>query len=418
MTASKSSALISIFAKIFKKMKTFGLHARAGGGSMVIVLASSFLPAGYAQVIDTGDKVGIGVTEPLEKLHINGSIRGGQFGGALRISTGNGYLDLGPRNTGWAHLETDRPLFYFSKSIHIDGALSSYNTLNLNFQTNGFSRMTILNSNGNIGIGTLIPTARLHIPNGDLIVGGGESLTNNLNATLYVKSRGDNSTTYPFYIGKQSSGQDLFWVRGDGNGYFLGNLGIGTGTGNPAAKLHISGGHLLIDAGSNSKIFTGTGTSELNRYLELLNSPGLQSASGFKAGGILVSDQYSYANPGKNDLVVKGNVSVGTASSQGYKMTIAGKAIAEEVVVKLQANWPDYVFDNEYNLASLSKVEEFIRANKHLPDVPTADEVKANGLSLGEMNAILLKKVEELTLYVIEKQKEIKGLKKGLTENK
>jgi hypothetical protein len=100
-----------------------------------------------------------------------------------------------------------------------------------------------------------------------------------------------------------------------------------------------------------------------------------------------------------------GNVAIGTIDPKGYRLAIAGKAVAEEIVVKLQANWPDYVFEKDYELPPLEEVEEYIQANNHLPDVPTAEEVKANGLSLGEMNAILLKKVEELTLYVIELKK-------------
>lgn len=107
-------------------------------------------------------------------------------------------------------------------------------------------------------------------------------------------------------------------------------------------------------------------------------------------------------NQGRMLIDANGNVAIGTNDSKGYKLAVLGKAVAEEIVVKLQANWPDYVFEDQYRLSLLSELEEFIKANKHLPDVPTADEVKENGLSLGEMNAMLLKKVEELTLYVIE----------------
>lgn len=104
-----------------------------------------------------------------------------------------------------------------------------------------------------------------------------------------------------------------------------------------------------------------------------------------------------------------GDVAIGTNDPKGYKLAVAGKAVAEEINVKIQATWPDYVFDSHYKIPVLSELEQFILANKHLPDVPTAQEVKQNGLSLGEMNAILLKKVEELTMYMIEQNKRLES---------
>ena len=68
--------------------------------------------------------------------------------------------------------------------------------------------------------------------------------------------------------------------------------------------------------------------------------------------------------------------------------------------------WPDYVFDDGYELLSLSALAQYVEHHKHLPEVPTAEEVEQNGVSLGEMNSILLKKMEELTLYVLELKKE------------
>ena len=107
-----------------------------------------------------------------------------------------------------------------------------------------------------------------------------------------------------------------------------------------------------------------------------------------------------------------GVVSIGTLTAPtGYKLAVGGKAIAEEIVIKLQANWPDYVFENSFKLTPLNQLESYVKANKHLPEVPTAAEVDANGLQLGEMNMILLKKVEELTLYIIEQDKIIQNQK-------
>lgn len=112
-----------------------------------------------------------------------------------------------------------------------------------------------------------------------------------------------------------------------------GQVGIGTST--PEAKLHIKDGHLLIDNslnGGNASIFTGTGTTELSRYLQIINSPGLLNASGLKAGGLLVADTYTYANPTKNDLVVKGKVAVGKPTPV-YDLDVAGTINASNILV-------------------------------------------------------------------------------------
>ena len=201
--------------------------------------------------------------------------------------------------------------------------------------------------------------------------------------------------------------RDMTFRTGSGNLIIFPSLGgnVGIGTKQPLQKLDIRG-NILLDAGGNATIFTGTGTSELNRYLNLLNSPNKTSASGLKAGGVLVSDSYAYANPGKNDLIVKGNVGIGTASTFGYKLAVNGAIGAKEVKVETTSPWPDYVFEPTYQLTPLTKVAQFITENKHLPEVPSAKEVATNGINLGEMDATLLRKIEELTLYLIEVNKE------------
>ena len=112
---------------------------------------------------------------------------------------------------------------------------------------------------------------------------------------------------------------DGIWALSGGNAFYNGGL-VGIGTSSPAAKLDVRGS-LVLDAGGSPGVFTGTGNVELNRYLFLLNSPTLASASGLKAGGILVADSFSYANPSKNNLIVKGSVGIGTPTP-GAKLTV------------------------------------------------------------------------------------------------
>jgi len=106
-----------------------------------------------------------------------------------------------------------------------------------------------------------------------------------------------------------------------------------------------------------------------------------------------------------------GNMGIGTQDTRGYKLAVSGNMIAESVKVQLRSAWPDYVFAKDYTLPSLEETEKHIKEKGHLPGIPSAAEVKNNGIDLGEMNAKLLEKIEELTLHLIQKDKLIESLK-------
>ncbi|PWV56444.1 hypothetical protein [Chitinophaga sp. S165] len=112
-----------------------------------------------------------------------------------------------------------------------------------------------------------------------------------------------------------------------------------------------------------------------------------------------------FNGPGTNYYA--GSLGIGTTVTGTSKLAVEGTIAARRIKVTQAGSWPDFVFEQEYKLPSLSKVEAYIKANKHLPDVPSAAEVKKDGQDVGEMNRILLQKIEELTLHLIEQEKKI-----------
>ncbi len=191
-----------------------------------------------------------------------------------------------------------------------------------------------------------------------------------------------------------------------------GNVGIGM---NPSAKLHVDGtiqakSYITVDAPGGS-------------YRVAMNGMTDGYITGRNNGG---DSKFSIRSNG-NSFFNGGNVGIGTENPDA-KLTVKGTVHAEEVKVDLSVPGPDYVFENDYPLPSLDEVAIYIGEHKHLPEVPSAKEMEANGVELGEMNMVLLRKVEELTLYVIElkrendqqreqtmrQQQEIEKLKKAL----
>lgn len=101
-----------------------------------------------------------------------------------------------------------------------------------------------------------------------------------------------------------------------------------------------------------------------------------------------------------------------------YQLAISGNILASKVVVKNSTNWPDYVFKPDYTLPSLCEVEQYIKINGHLQDIPNEKEIADKGIDVGSIEEKLLKKVEELTLYLIQQQKRIEELEEKVKQIK
>ncbi|TDM00645.1 MAG: hypothetical protein C4K58_04360 [Flavobacteriaceae bacterium] len=197
-----------------------------------------------------------------------------------------------------------------------------------------------------------------------------------------------------------------------------GNVGIGTAT--PAAKLDVIGNIISQNGTSGGGSFhLGNISHGLTREVNYANDVTLYTGDG---GINFATTQAPWGIPKSSDIKMRimnnGNVGIGTTNPDA-KLTVNGTVHAKEVKVDL--NVPaDYVFEKyytgkstlkeDYQMPTLAEIEAFTKANKHLPNLPSAKEIQEKGLNLGEMNNLLLQKIEELTLYTIEQDKQIKEL--------
>lgn len=312
---------------------------------------------------------------------------------------------------------------------HLNGYALSFGT---GANGNRLERMHIDN-NGNIGIGTSTPQS----PWSRVL-----QVYDYNNAAISVKT-----PVRDWQIGTAATGGLMFVDNtADGTPSRLtlssnGNVGVGTSTPLESLNnmgLHIGrGGHstlVLGDPAGGAGGFVQTSDNRhrvwigANLYDDVNNSwRSLQPSKG--AAGISVqADQGGwgteidfYASEDgsltpRMTILANGNVGIGTIDPKGYRLAVNGDAIFTKIKVKQYSNWPDYVFASNYNLPTLAEVEKFIRDNSHLPGVPSAKEVEKNGLDLGDNQALLLKKIEELTLYMIELKKTNDKMEKRMGE--
>ncbi len=216
---------------------------------------------------------------------------------------------------------------------------------------------------------------------------------------------------FPFFVA-QSFGQN--WTL-TGNNIYNNNSGyVGIGNSTPSNLLEVGknmmGPQVIIHnfGGGGGAGFTMIDdASTANWKFKATAAGGFKIRDHANGLNVLVME----ANAAANAIYVKagGNVGIGE-TNPSYKLSVNGNIGCKEVEVTL-TGWSDFVFANDYKLRSLDEVESYIKENHHLPDVPSEKEVLKNGVNVGEMNSTLLRKIEELTLYMIELKKENEQMK-------
>ncbi len=364
--------------------------------------------------ISHNGKVGIGTTTPSALLEMK-SLSGENA--ELHINTASDgkisilrFQDAG--TTTWGFLSNYPDL----------GKFSLYNYQNSNYGL-------VMDSNGWLGLDTTTPAARLDV-RGDIISGlkssteYGYYTIRGRGAMLKLRSYGDDTNlANEWQLYSHTTNGNLLFRSGLNNATPLdkvaftssGNIGIGTTS--PVAKVHINNGNnsygaILANANESSfQLYTKTLTTQpqnvesfrLGLKHDTNENNGFIS---FYRGASTIGGFLGFSTNGteRMRILTNGSVAIGTNSTGTHKLAVEGTIGAREIKVEA-SGWSDFVFANDYELTSLEKVEAYIKANHHLPNIPSEEEVIENGINLGEMDAKLLQKIEELTLYVIEQNK-------------
>ncbi|MFN0275413.1 MAG: hypothetical protein ACKVPJ_06700 [Chitinophagales bacterium] len=408
---------------------TLGSGGTIGGSGTTSYIPkfSSSTALANSAIYNSGTNVGINTTSMVGSANF-------VVKSAATTSYGGMYIDMGGTSGrkpfyGFAVGGSSKAWMYF------DEATNQYRI------NNGGDRM-VLDNTGKIGIGTTTPSYLF-----DVQTTGSSQIVNiskpwtGTGTTNFNLVEISNAASFGYGTGLQSSGGQIgvkgITSNGGQTGYGIYGVGIGA-----AGDTYGVYGTASTTAGIAYGVY-GTTTGGPTQYagyfdgkVRIMNGVDASlSADGYIQFGastssnvIIDNNEIMARNNGANsplylnddggDVIMcygSGNVRIGAAASSatGYLLAVDGKVICEELKVQLSESWPDYVFADDYKLKSLQEIEDFIEANNHLPGIPSAAEVEAEGIEVGEMQKAMMEKIEELTLYVIELQKQIDILKSG-----
>ncbi|MDO9186597.1 MAG: hypothetical protein Q7W13_11360 [Bacteroidia bacterium] len=402
-----------------------------------------------SSIFDNGN-VGIGTAAPGKKFDVNGDA----LIGASNRAAGHAFLFL---DAGTA--AGNEPHFRFSQNTILKAQIkwSSDAAGGIDFYTVGTGSFVRFTNAGNVGIGITSPLAKLHLNNGSVLFDGTTGATPTSGAgtrMMWIPAKG------AFRAGTALSSE---W-----NDASIGTNSTAFGSGTTASGSYSSafgGGTIasgyLSSAFGNGSVASGQNSTALGSSTTASGVGSVAAGSGSVASGVLSNvfgislTAQSYASfvigryntisgttgswVATDPLFVIGNgASAGAASNaltvlkngktlignptlagfmgtpDGYLLFVQQGILAEKVKVAVAttAYWSDYVFDEKYKLKSIEDLESFVKTNKHLPNIPSAEEVVKDGIDMATIDAKLLEKIEELSLYIIQQNKRIEALEK------
>ncbi|HNW97937.1 MAG TPA: hypothetical protein PKK00_05955 [Bacteroidales bacterium] len=334
---------------------------------------SSAYVIGNSNIFQSGSNIGIGTTGPTEKLEVSGKIKGTQL--VSTIATGTSPFTI-TSTTVSTNLNADLLDGYHANSFQtaLTNPVTGTGTANYITKwtgTNTVGASSLIFDNGtNVGIGTTSPLSKVQIGNGITKVSLGD---------CYGEPIGWGTSYIGFNLSKTIAGT---WTTESDGGSNGGSLIYG----------NIGGGIYFSNIPNTNTSSSQTGITDATIKNNIVMSI---SSTGDVAIG---SGLQTYVN------------------GIQYKLAVKGGIICEQVKVINDVPHSDFVFDSNYKLMSLDQIEKYVKVNKHLPEVPSATEFKENGYNVGEMDNLLLRKVEELTLYIINLQKQNDEMKSRISD--
>ncbi len=297
--------------------------------------------------------------------------------------------------------------FKTSGTVNWDLGMQGSDHFKLQYTPNNATIMDVDNVTRNIGFLTNDFSESVNIGGSLGVLGAAFTKGNNAGFQFYDR----NANAYGGWNWYADAGKaNLFRYGGLGNTLTIdqaGNLGVGTAS--PNYKLDVNGRMRLRHNGITSGLwFNNSLNAEagfIGQYTD--NLFGIYGS----AWQFAVNRNDGTVYMGSSNLDNE-NLNLGT----GYKLRVFGKIISEEVRVQLKNAWPDYVFENNYKKLSLNELEQFVKENKHLPNIPSAKEIEKDGQMLGDLQRKMMEKIEELSLYIIDQNKAIEALKKRVNQ--
>lgn len=352
--------------------------------------ASQWITSGsFIHYDDGAVLIGRSNTIGAERFGVRYQVAGASYGG-MYIET-NGHSGSRPFY-GYAINNTGKMWHYY------DGLTGAWNLYNDGIRLS-------VDSTGEVGIGTTTPVNRLDVKSFGPV--------DTADIVLGLISDGSNRPTLQFSEWSTATPESGMSIEYDGTGPGVDNKLHFRGVDVVRRFTFTSGGEMgigvedpneMFEVGGDGRMFVGDGQGANRRGLLI---------DAVETGDYVRINPYDYGTDTNMDLYIPSDVSIGsTTTATGYKLSVDGRIIAEELKVQLSQSWPDYVFADGYELKSIDQLEQFIHQNGHLPGIPSSEDVETtNGIEVGEMNRLLLEKVEELTLHIINLNREIADLK-------